>query len=378
MDKNKLIIAAAGSGKTTFLVKSALSHSTNVLITTYTQANEAEIKQKIIDINKCIPENITVQTWFSFLLQHGLKPYQGEVFPKKINGMVLVNEQSGFRYKNSKGQMIYYGEENDFEKHYFTNSCKIYSDKLSKFVIRCNQKSNGNVIDRLNRIYTHIFIDEVQDLAGYDLEFIKLLFQSKAKILLVGDPRQVTYLTHNEKLYSPYKDGKIERFIYEKCKKDNCIVDSTSLKYSHRNNAEICSFSSKLYPNYPISEPCICQKCRGEESSHIGIFLVRPTDVYRYKETYNPTVLRYQNAIDTEWNYGKSKGLGFNRVLIYPTDGIAKYLKDGKLTKVVQNKTKDAFDIAKFYVAITRAKYSVAIVYDYKKDENFIEGLMRF
>ena len=44
---NKLIIAAAGSGKTTVLVKKALQiKDEKVLITTYTQANEAEIKKR--------------------------------------------------------------------------------------------------------------------------------------------------------------------------------------------------------------------------------------------------------------------------------------------------------------------------------------------
>lgn len=45
---NKLIIAAAGSGKTTYLVKEALElKDSRVLITTYTEANEAEIRKKI-------------------------------------------------------------------------------------------------------------------------------------------------------------------------------------------------------------------------------------------------------------------------------------------------------------------------------------------
>lgn len=47
-----------------------------------------------------------------------------------------------------------------------------YSDKLSKFVFKY-EKSKGVVFDRLSRIYNYIFIDEVQDLAGYDLELIK-------------------------------------------------------------------------------------------------------------------------------------------------------------------------------------------------------------
>ncbi len=62
---NKVVIAAAGSGKTTYLVREALKvRDDNVLITTYTESNEAEIKQKIFEINGHIPPNIIVITWF--------------------------------------------------------------------------------------------------------------------------------------------------------------------------------------------------------------------------------------------------------------------------------------------------------------------------
>lgn len=99
---NRLLIAAAGSGKTTFLVDEALKQKEGkILITTYTQANEEEIRKKIIEKNKVIPENITVQTWFSFLLKHGVRPFQGVLFEKKIKGLILVNSQSGLKaYRN--------------------------------------------------------------------------------------------------------------------------------------------------------------------------------------------------------------------------------------------------------------------------------------
>jgi DNA helicase II / ATP-dependent DNA helicase PcrA len=50
MNNNKLIIAAAGSGKTTYLVSESLKvpGSKNVLITTYTEVNEAGIKEMVI------------------------------------------------------------------------------------------------------------------------------------------------------------------------------------------------------------------------------------------------------------------------------------------------------------------------------------------
>ena len=47
-------------------------------------------------------------------------------------------------------------------------------------------------MDRISRIFSHILVDEVQDLAGYDLELLKLFLKSCSSVLLVGDPRQVT------------------------------------------------------------------------------------------------------------------------------------------------------------------------------------------
>ena len=49
---NKLIVAAAGSGKTTHLVREALKiYDQKVLITTYTEANEREITKKFFELN---------------------------------------------------------------------------------------------------------------------------------------------------------------------------------------------------------------------------------------------------------------------------------------------------------------------------------------
>jgi DNA helicase II / ATP-dependent DNA helicase PcrA len=104
MGDNKLIIAAAGSGKTTYLVDEAIKiKNGHVLITTFTDANEAEILKKIAERNKCMPRNVTVQTWYSFLLQHGVKPYQGYFFAPNIKGITLVSGQSAQGIKESDG-----------------------------------------------------------------------------------------------------------------------------------------------------------------------------------------------------------------------------------------------------------------------------------
>ena len=57
---------------------------------------------------------------------------------KKINGLLLVNQKSGIKARG--GKFIPYYEEKDIGEHYFSKEYKIYSDKLSKFVVKCNGK----------------------------------------------------------------------------------------------------------------------------------------------------------------------------------------------------------------------------------------------
>lgn len=378
MKNNKLIIAAAGSGKTTFLINEAMKFKEDkILITTYTEANESEIKKKIIKKHKSIPSHITIQTWFSFLIQHGVKPYQGTfndlMFDNDVHGLDLVSKKSAGKFDRngkqiiSNGHQLYWSEEY-FQKHYFNSKWKIYSDKLSKFVFYSDDSSNGEVISRISRIFSQIYIDEVQDLAGYDLELIKLLFKSPSKITLVGDPRQVTYLTHNEAKNDKYSDGKIKNYLEDKCKSlINGNIDETSLLASHRNNKEICDYSSKLYPALPVTTSCTCLECRTNPPSQSGIYLVREVDIEKYLNDHKAIQLRWNIEVITNPNYpamnfGESKGKTFLDVLIYPTKKMEDWIYDDKT--VLENSTR-----AKYYVAITRAKYSVGII------SNFADGI---
>ena len=99
--------------------------------------------------------------------------------------------------------------------------------------------------------------------------------------------------------------------------------------------------------------------------SNDGIFWVHENDIDKYVDIYNPVQLRYDkrtkvNPIPKTMNFGLSKGLTFNRVLIYPTKPMLEWLS---------GKSKDMKDesLSKFYVAVTRARYSVAFVYKTKR-----------
>lgn len=368
MKENKLIIAAAGAGKTTFLVEKALTCEARVLITTFTNENEAEIHDKFLEKCGFVPENVTIQPWFSFLLEHGVRPYQGtcnpDLFGKRINGVYLTNKIGGIKYYKKIGNRqipVLYKEDEEFLQHYFTNDNRIYTDKIAKFVVRANERSNGNVIDRISRIYPNIFIDEVQDLAGYDLEIVRLLFHGSSSVICVGDPRQVTYYTHLEKKHQAYKHGMVKQYVEKECyKADGIVIDENSLSYSHRNNKDICDFSFRIYPEYPRVQPCQCEKCHPSDVEHQGIYVVKHSDLERYLSLYRPIQLRYNVKTRTQagfssYNFGQSKGKTYNRVIIYPTSDMVKWLIDNQTDLAEETR-------AKLYVAVTRARYSVAFV----------------
>lgn len=157
LSSNRVIIASAGSGKTTFLVDQALAQpGKKIAILTYTNNNINEIKKTFREKNGGIPKNVDVFTWFAFQLHECARPYQRSVYSKRR--VKTINFPKG----RSPKYVLY----SNTEQYYFSNGDEIYSDKLSHFVIDCEEKSNGLMTRRLAEIYEDVYIDEFQDLAG--------------------------------------------------------------------------------------------------------------------------------------------------------------------------------------------------------------------
>ena len=366
--KNKLFIAGAGCGKTTFIIENALKiKDKKVLITTYTDNNECSIKNKIIEKNGFIPNNIKVQTWFSFLIQHGAKPYLACWFKDidNINGLSFVQ---GY----NKNHPAYINKALS-KNRYFSKDNKIYSIVLSEFVFRCNELSQNKVIIRLENIFDTIFIDEVQDLAGYDFDLLKLLFDSNIKICLVGDMRQRIYKTNTSNKNSFKNNNRnesynIQQYIINK-KINNCEIDEETLNKSYRNNEMICDFSSKLYPNIKAVQSCSANQNTG----HDGVFYIKLNEVNKYLSLYSldriiqlrdkkNSATKYINSKYPIMNFGKSKGLEYDRVLIFTIPIFINILEN------LDNNGHSDYR-AKLYVAITRAKHSVTFVSDKELDK---------
>lgn len=356
---NKIIIAAAGAGKTTKLVDFALSLNANkILITTFTDNNTSEIQKKIISIKKCVPSNIIVMPWFSFLLKEWIRPFQSAIYEGEIKGMLLVNHQSTQGIK----------EENI--EYYLTPDKKIYSDKIAKFGKRCNDKSHGAVLERLSAIYNYILVDELQDITGEDLDILKIILQSNISTLFVGDPRQSTLISNPSRKNKKYKSQHQLSYFDKFVEGTNCIIDGTSMNICFRCNEEICTLANKLYPKMP-------QVVSGnnEHKEFEGLYLVRPSDIESFIRQLNAIQLRNSvNDLRTikeypVMNFGASKGLTMDSVLIFPTEPMTKWFEG---TDNLANISR-----CRLYIAITRAKYCIGVVYNYKNNTN-IEGFKNY
>src|SRR5579859_5431214 len=136
--KNKIVVACAGSRKTTMLVEKALSLSASrVLITTFTNENLYLINRYLSEKNGSVPHNITVTSWFTVLLHDGIRPYQNFVTTKgRIRGLLF--DEMPQSMKNASKQNAY--------RYFLTSNNNIHSDRASDFACLCDDRSNGLMI----------------------------------------------------------------------------------------------------------------------------------------------------------------------------------------------------------------------------------------
>lgn len=339
-NKNVAILAAAGSRKTEQIVDSALGVTDGrVLITTYTNENRRHIINRIEQKVGVIPSHITVMGWFSFLIAQCTKPYQRALTdePLLIKGLNFKGSKNRFTKKSS---LSYYVDRN----------ADLYRDGVSDFVVSLNKKTAGAVVRRLERVFKHIYIDEVQDLVGYDLDVLDFLFNSAIKITLVGDLRQHTLATNIGPRNKQYRG--IGLVAWFSARSNICKLETRACSY--RCNQAICDFADAIYPNMPATKSIGVMT-----TDHDGIFQIVSDDVASYVANHYPvTVLRHDKNVDTQglpaMNIGVAKGSTFDRVIIFPTQPILKYMEDSDETKLKAPE--------RLYVAVTRAKFSVAFV----------------
>lgn len=338
---NHAVIAAAGSRKTEHVVDSALAITDeSVLITTYTLENQRQITDRIRQKVGIQPDNITVMGWFAFLIGQCARPYQ----------RAITGEPGVIRGLNFKGRRYYKTPRSRVGPFYFDRDLNMLRDGVSDFVYHLNEAAGGAVVGRLERVYRHIFIDEVQDLVGWDLDVIELLLRSSRSVTLVGDPRQQIIETNLGSKNKPYQGAGLLKWFEER--DELCTVEVRNENW--RSNQAICDFADSIFPALGTT----VSKSQ-QTSDHEGIYLITEDKAWEYYEAHRPAVLRYSKTRDTlglphPRNIGVAKGSAFDHVMIFPTEAMRRFLDDGDADKLTSPEH--------LYVAVTRARHSVAFV----------------
>ncbi|MCQ4317816.1 ATP-dependent helicase [Stutzerimonas zhaodongensis] len=345
MANNFLTLAVAGARKTQGLVEhcKALPADRKVLLITFAQTNQIELRERIKQHAGDRPA-LEVSGWFSFLLRHFVKPFVPFVFPgKRCMGFNFDGDPG--RYASGVGR-------------FFDSASNVYAREIARLSHELIGKSGGALIHRLECLYDEILIDEVQDLSGYDWSILEALFGTRIEIRLVGDARQAVFSTN------PHSRMK-KAFAYSKSlgwfrgQQEAGRLEITYSSITWRCCQAIATFSDTIFePTWEFPETT---SENHEATAHDGVFLVRKEHVSQYVDTFQPQCLRNSIRSGREFdldymNFGVSKGRTFNRVLIYPTNPIGKFISKGEYLVPLS--------AADFYVAVTRAQQSVAIILD--------------
>jgi len=366
-----LIVAAAGAGKTYQIIEEsveAVRAGHKVLVVTYTEANQRELISRFEEKEYERRANFVVKGLYSFLLEDFIRPYQSCFFEDRIDSLFFNQSNPHKRGKYpipGRQELLSCGSPNP--NHYLTKEeGRAHSTFLAKLAKKITDKCQGATVNRLADIYHHIYIDEVQDLIGWDYDVIDTIVKfSDINITCVGDFRQTIYSTANGTKQPKTSAQKLERFTRMK-------FEDLPLSCSRRSIQSICDCADLIHDNEGYEKTIsLVTEIPSEFEDHNGVFAVKRSELDQYLSHYLPTVLRWsisssgfiRNDRVEKVNFGKSKGLGFDRVLILPTTKYVQYLKkDNTVFNDKDAKTEETKN--KLYVAMTRARYSLAFLID--------------
>ncbi|WP_071605012.1 DNA helicase UvrD [Dickeya dianthicola] len=218
----RVIFAVAGSGKTTLLID-RLTVNSRTLILTHTINNETHLRSKIISLFGFMPEGIRVMTWFEFLHGFCFRPFLQEHLASR--GLSFFQPPQRIPRTN--------------RLHYQDNSGRIYHRRLAQLLMARGMLPD--ICDRLERYYDELLVDEVQDFAGNDFNFLLALCEAEISVLFAGDFYQHTYDTS--------RDGNVNSTLHDDITRYEArftaaglVVDRETLSRTWRCSSTICEF----------------------------------------------------------------------------------------------------------------------------------------
>lgn len=181
--RSSLIIAKAGSGKTTTIIHRAIKQTESleswesIAIISFTSKSSKDISDKIKHFNS---KAIVSTTFHSFLLQHIL------VFSK-----IFKNKDVSFDFSKKVNSLLAWAEVVQEEK-IIPVASNVSNDYLFKYAIFL-LKEKPYILKYLKTRFVAIYIDEAQDNSHLQYEIVDILLSVGIQIVMIGDPNQTIY-----------------------------------------------------------------------------------------------------------------------------------------------------------------------------------------
>ena len=333
MDK-QLILAVAGSGKTTLIVNK-LDLERSHLTVTYTRENIRNLYQGIVNKFGFFPKNISLYSFFEFLYSFCYKPFLGMIDRPK--GLFWDFPPEFTRKMSAENKL-----------HFFTSDRRVYHNRLSKYLIKKSLLTKINA--RIEKYYEYFHIDEVQDFGGYDFDLLMSLSQLNLNLICVGDFYQHTYNTSqdgnkNRSLHQDIDSYK-KRFL-----ETGFEVDQETLLRSWRCSPSVTEFISNHLGIHIESH-----KTEGT----IVLFVENKDEIDSLMRNKNVIKLFFNNHISYNChsnNWGKLKGANnLIDVCVVLNKTTYKLYKKGEL------KNSAPLTLNKLYVACSRANGNLYLI----------------
>lgn len=338
---NRVTWAVAGGRKTQEIVDAcaALVPTRLRVALTFTLTGQSELTRRL-SCQCPADRRPEVSGWYSFLIKHWIRPY----LPYLFNDV----KDHGFSFDGEPGRYA------TGTAAYFDADKRLYRRNLARLAFKVNESSGNRAVKRLEGIYSEIYIDEVQDLCGWDLEIVDLLLKSSISMHMVGDARQCVYSTNpQERKNSPYQRmGILEWF---ELRRQSVSVHHSTVTY--RSVQPIADLADSALPSKYSFQATTSQQIEG--SGHSGIYWLHPSDLESYVAQHSPLVLAWDKRARAQLpvpsrNFGDVKGITALHVVIQPTGPIINFLNTGAALPEIS--------ACKLYVGLTRAVFSVAFM----------------
>lgn len=353
MDK-KLVMAVAGSGKT-YLICNSIDPEKRNLILAFTHENIKNIHCELLKRFGAIPENTIVSTFHGFLFGDCIQPYHRMICglygaqPFSCEGVMFLpppKPMNGTKYNITYVKDIRL-------KHYIPRK-KYYCSLMAKLILKNCGTLLPAVLNRTNKFYDAIYIDEYQDYRNEEYELLSAIIQGfGGDVFLVGDYYQHSVSGDNN-TGKPFGTAQKPKTYQEYKKMIHGLgvdIDETTLCKSRRCSKPVCDFvKSKMniqiesFDDHdgeviPISNAAEAEQVLSDES--ICKLLLRDSRKYLF----------------TCFNWSYSKGDTYEKTCVILTGDTSNLMEDSFLYSRIAPTTRN-----KLYVALTRSRTSVYVM----------------